>query len=671
MSGLNEWQQKAVQTTEGRVLILAGAGSGKTTVLTKRIEYLLSQKVDPQSILGLTFTNKAAKEMASRLAGLVGHAVAKKVCLSTFHSFALYLLKKEIAHTGFPPHCTIADRQDLLRHLQTIVRDILDHEKGESPSLQCLLEDISLSKNRVIPIEEIAKRRTPSISYMNLAKEVFDRLQSCFRIHGIFDFDHMLWLVHDLFQTNEAVLDKYATRFQYIMIDEYQDTNPVQAQIATALSSKWGNLCVVGDDDQSIYSWRGADVANILNFKADVVVTLEQNFRSTSVILHAANKVIEVNTERYEKSLWSQKAHGKPIDVIVAPTEEAEAEAVVMRIIKLREKHGLAWKDFAILYRSNILSKSIEAALLRARYMEKGKLIQSIPYRAYGGDELYDHKEIKDILAYLKVALNPKDILAGMRSLHYPRKGIGEASIERIQKIAEERGDSFFNAIQHITSLQALQEHFPKKALDGMRRYVAVIQNFLLRLKETKSLVQSVQQLIQEIELKEAIFSEVQSQSMRLWKEERISQFLETIALFESDDSSLGLDLLDQCVMAFELQEERKKRSQRLSSIEDDENHVSLMTFHSAKGLEFPVCFLIGVEDHLIPHEKSSVEGGLEEERRLLYVALTRAKDRLFLSMAIKRKKMGTELFSRPSRFIIDIPKECLNPVQWDLYASV
>jgi len=674
-STLNEWQQKAVETTQGKVLILAGAGSGKTTVLTKRIEHLLHNNVPPEAILGLTFTNKAAKEMSLRLAQLVGQSVAKKVFLSTFHSFALYILRRESHKAGLSSHFTIADKQDVLRHLQTIVRDVLDHDKGDIPSLQCLLEDISSAKNRCVSIEEIAKNRGSSW-YVEFSKEIFQRLQACFRVYGILDFDHMLWLLNDLFHRDEELLKKYSDRFQYIMIDEYQDTNPIQANIAVRLSSKWGNLCVVGDDDQSIYSWRGADVANILSFQADTIIKLEQNFRSTPTILRAANSVIQVNTERYEKSLWSVKDTGSPIQVIVAPSEQLEAEAVVSRIVAMKEKYGLLWKDFCVLYRSNALSKAIETELLKARYVQAGRVLQSIPYQVYGGDELYDHKEIKDVLAYMKVAVNPSDVLAGTRSLNYPRRGIGEVSIEYIRAQSEALSIPFFECICHILETPNLKENLSAKTQEGMRSYVNIIQKFQKDIVATKSVGRSVRSLVESMCLKEAIFSEVKSQAMRDWKDERLRQFFETIDAFQAtaegeNACSDPMELLHACVSAFQLQEEKRAVSQHLAAVSDDENHVSLMTFHSAKGLEFPVCFLIGVEDHLIPHEKSLFEKGLEEERRLMYVALTRAKERLFLSMAMKRKRMGQEESSRPSRFIMDIPQECLQPVDWRAWKNI
>ncbi len=671
---LNEWQTKAVTTIHGRVLILAGAGSGKTTVLIRRIEHLLNQSVPPEAILGLTFTNKAAHEMSLRLASSVSSSIAKKVHLSTFHSFALYVLRKEASSIGLSPHFTIADRQDVLRHLQTIARDLLEHETGELPSLQCVLEDISMAKNRFIPIEEVAEKRAGKNSwYIDFAKNIFTRLQACFRIYNIVDFDHMLWLLNDLFEQKKELLFKYSSRFQYIMIDEYQDTNPIQASIATHLASQWGNLCVVGDDDQSIYSWRGADVAHILNFPADNIIKLEQNFRSTPVILQAANSVIQLNQERYDKSLWSKKDEGKKIQVFVAPSEEKEAQGVVARILSMKEKYNLLWRDFCVLYRSNALSKLVETELLKARYVQGGRVLQSIPYQVYGGDELYDHKEVKDILAYMKVAINPRDAMALIRSLNYPRRGIGEASLEYIRAFSESSSCSLFDAVVLILNDQTSSHELSEKTKKGMREYVQIITGFQDNIKAHMPLGEAVRRLVQSIGLKDAIFSEVQSQAMRKWKEERIEQFFESVSSFQQNEAldTNPLETLYECVTAFQAQEERRNISNKITSLSEGDDHVSLMTFHSAKGLEFRVCFLIGIEDHLIPHEKSLLDRGLEEERRLMYVALTRAKERLFISMAMKRRRMGQEENSRPSRFILDIPKECIQSVSWDAFSLV
>lgn len=668
-SGLNEWQQKAVETTEGRVLILAGAGSGKTTVLTKRIAHLIDIGVSPNAILGLTFTNKAAKEMSHRLESLVKPSIAKKITISTFHSFALAILRKEASSIGLLPNFTIADRQDVLRHLQFIVRDILEHDTSEIPSLQCLLDDIATVKNRAISMKEVAQKRGGTW-YVTFAEDVFQRLNSSFLTYNMVDFDHMLWLLHELFEKHPDVSKRYSQYFQYVMIDEYQDTNPIQAKIAMALAKESNNLCVVGDDDQSIYSWRGAEIANILCFKADSVITLEQNFRSTAVILQAANSVIQMNQERHEKSLWSHKESGSLIELFVAPTEVCEAEAVVSRILKIREKEKLPWSDFAILYRSNSLSQVIEAELLKARYIDSGAFHQGIPYRVYGGDELYEHKEVKDLLSYMKVALNPYDVMAFTRSVNYPRRGVGEVAINYIKKIASESDLPIFIAVKNIIENSALQKELSKNALIGLRQYIEAIESFIDTLSSSSLLSDSVRQLAVTIQLERAIFSEMKSEAMRKWKKERLEQFFSTLSAFDTTSSENGMvidpiERLHRAVSSFQLQEENRGVSARLSSQDHSEDSISLMTFHGAKGLEFRVCFLIGIEDGLIPHEKSLLDRGLEEERRLMYVALTRAKEQLCISMAMRRKKMGVEENARPSRFVHDIPKECLRVTHW------
>ncbi|MDB6081913.1 MAG: pcrA [Chlamydiia bacterium] len=654
-SHLNEAQREAVTTADGRLLILAGAGSGKTSVLTLRIVHLMkSCNVRPEAILGLTFTNKAAEEMRARLALLIDPKSAKKVILSTFHSFCMWVLRREAEHLGYTNSFTLYDRQDLTRLLSSIARDVLEHE-GQLPSVQKTLDVIGLAKNKGISPENISG--SGSTWHDGFAKEVGKRLNESLRAYNAVDFDHLLWLTGELFERFPAVLEKYQQRFSHVMIDEYQDTNPIQAKIAYLLTQKSNNLCVVGDDDQSIYSWRGADVTNILRFPDAKVVKLEQNFRSTNQILKAANALIDCNKERHRKNLWSNKGDGVPLDVFYAPSEVCEAEAVVSRLIKLKEKHSLRWGDFAILYRSNALARPIESALLRNSFLtedaEGRKHYRGIPYRVYGGDEFYEHKEVKDLLGYLRVIVNPDDHEGLLRVMNYPRRGIGEQALDLMTQRHRK---------ENLSLWQVMHEELPEisdRAKAGVKQFIELIEWAKVRFKEV-DYASAMQELISKLQFQKAIFEEVKSDAMRKWKLENINGLVSSLKEYQErmEEPSL-VDYLSSTLLNA-TQENWKKESH------DATDHVHLMTFHSAKGLEFRATFLIGLEDHLIPHEKSLSEGTLEEERRLMYVAITRAKEFLTLSMASSRKRMGIDSKSKPSRFLFEIPPELMKSSKWD-----
>lgn len=655
LTHLNDPQREAVTTSEGRLLILAGAGSGKTSVLTQRIVYLINVcKVPPDAILGLTFTNKAAEEMRARLALHIEPKQAKKVILSTFHSFCMWILRREAIHLGYTKEFTLYDKQDLTRLMSSIARDVLEHE-GQLPSVQKTLDVIALSKNKGLSPGEISG--SGSAWHDGFAKEVGKRLNDSLRAYNAVDFDHLLWLTGELFERFPEVLSRYQSRFQYVMIDEYQDTNPIQAKVAHFLTEKSNNLCVVGDDDQSIYSWRGADVANILRFPNAKTVKLEQNFRSTNSILKAANALIDCNKERHRKNLWSTKGEGTPIEVFYAPTEVCEAEAVVKRLLRLKEKQGLHFSDFAILYRSNALSRPIESALLRHTYLTDDKQYRGIPYRVYGGDEFYEHKEIKDLMAYLRVIVNSHDHEAFLRIINYPRRGIGEQALGLMTKRHRSTGISLWQVMQEV--LQEESSDISDRAKAGLKQFVELITWAKERFS-SGDYAASMDELIQKLQFQKAIFEEVKSDAMRKWKLENVRELVSSLKEYqEHGENPTLLDYLSSSILNRQ-QEQWKKEGQ----VESD--HVHLMTFHSAKGLEFRATFLVGLEDHLIPHEKSLKEGTLEEERRLMYVAITRAKEYLTLSMASTRKRMGVEAKSKPSRFLFEIPRELMLTTKWD-----
>lgn len=664
-AGLNSQQRIAVEKIYARVLVLAGAGSGKTRVLTLRMAHLIrNHATPPSSILGLTFTNKAAAEMRHRLGFLVQSSIAKQVSLCTFHSFCMQILRTEIQRLGYTQHFTLYDEKDIQRLVNMIARDLLDHE-GQLPSLSTTTEAIIFARNRGLNASEITG--TGSEWHDQFTQNLYRRLQDCLRAYNAVDFDSLLGLTVELFEKCPDVLEKYQDRYRYIMIDEYQDTNPIQYRLAKMLSDKYNNLCVVGDDDQSIYGWRGADVQNILEFSEATVIKLEQNYRSTNIILKAANAVISNNQKRLGKALWSNKGEGEPIEVFNAPSEIEEAEAVVCRIDRLREKEGLCWGNMAILYRSNALSRNFETALLKYSWKDKDDTwVKGIPYRVFGGVEFYERREIKDLFAYLRVIVNPLDQEALLRVINYPRRGIGEGSLDLLTSHNRSLKIPLWDVLNHVVSetpgYEQLKEKINIKALDGIQKFLNIISLAKDKFSQPP-LHETMKWLIEKISYQKAIAEEVKSTQMRDFKWENVQEFVSALGDYDehaAKDTEKPYSLHDY-VLSSPLE-----RGWNASSVKQEkENKVTLMTFHSAKGLEFPACFLVGMEDHIIPHEKSLKQTGIEEERRLMYVAITRAMKFLTISMARKRKQMGVEAMSRPSRFLFEIPRECLKMTNW------
>ena len=660
---LNSEQQKAVLAAKGRVLILAGAGSDKTSVLAYRIAHMLQNlDIPPEAILGLTFTNKAAQEMRQRVGKIVSPKLAKNVTLSTFHSFCMQVLRKEIQRLGYTSNFTLYDEKDTRRLSQQLARHLLEHE-GELPSLEKTLGKISYAKSRGLSFEEVAKEKADW--HDQFSADLFGRLKTCMRAYNAVDFDSLLSLTVQLFEEHPDVLAHYQERYRYIMIDEYQDTNPVQYRLAKMISSKYNNLCVVGDDDQSIYGWRGAEIKNILHFESEVVIKLEQNYRSTPTILKAANSVIANNAERHAKQLFSAAEEGEQITLFHAPTELEEAQSVVQRMIKLRKEKNILWKDMAILYRSNILSRPFEMALMQAVWEKDGKWVRGIPFEVFGGTEFFERAEIKDLIAYLRVIANPLDQESLLRIINVPRRGISDNTLDLLTQLNRKRGVPLWEVLEEIASPLSteLKNDLSDKAIAGICTFVDLIKTSQHKFSQ-RPLNSAYAWLIDEIDYKKAIIDDVKSEKMRDFKWENVAHCIDAMAIYEEELSSSGqqdeislthflsTSLLDQDRIV-----ERDKHQK--------EDKVNLMTFHSAKGLEFTACYLVGLEDQIIPHEKSLLETGLEEERRLMYVAMTRAKKHLTLSMARKRKKMGKEILANPSRFLFEIPKELLRITSW------
>lgn len=635
---LNPQQQKAVEATDGRVLVLAGAGSGKTKVIVHRIAHLIEAKgAKPNSILGLTFTNKAAAEMRERVGHLLSPAIAKQVVLSTFHSFCMRVLRHEIHHLGYTKQFSLYDERDMRRLLKQITRDHLEHE-GDLPSIEPIMASIARAKSQGTSPDDA------------MSRALFERLQTSLRAFNAVDFDSLLSLTCELFEEHPDVLAKYQEHFRYIMIDEYQDTSPIQYKIAKMLSDKHDNLCVVGDDDQSIYGWRGAEIKNILAFESEHVIKLEQNYRSLPTILKAANSVIANNSERHAKELYSRAPDSEPITLFHAPTETDEAASVVQRLLHLRRKHNLRWKDFAILYRSNAIARNFEMALLQAMWQKGSEWKRGIPYQVFGGTELFERSEVKDLMAYLRLIANPKDEEALLRVVNVPRRGISDKTVATLTEENRKQNLPLWQVMGELTA----HPHLKDRAVGAVQQFVHVIEMARDSFSR-KPLSEALEELIDTVGYRKAIDDEVKSEKMRQFKWENVQSVVSALKSYEDESSDPHLqDFLSTTLL------DQTRFSKKEKDLIDDK--VNVMTFHSAKGLEFEATFLVALEDHIIPHEKNFQ---LEEERRLMYVAITRAKKHLTLSMARQRKRYGKDEKSTPSRFLFEIPKDLLRVVPW------
>ncbi|MBI5273180.1 MAG: UvrD-helicase domain-containing protein [Chlamydiia bacterium] len=643
---LNDSQKKAVHASNGRLLILAGAGSGKTRVIVHRIAHLIREKhISPQAILGLTFTNKAASEMRERVRALIDAEASRAVTLSTFHSFCMQVLRREIVKLGYTRDFSLYDERDLERLIKHLARDMLGHE-GELPSLAPTRSALNEASYQGI--------QEGHTWHDQFSKDLYARLQSTLRAHNAVSFDNLINLAIRLFEEHPETLDRYQERFRYLMIDEYQDTNPAQFRLAELLSAKYKNLCVVGDDDQSIYGWRGAEVSHILHFASDQTITLDQNYRSTQVILETANAVIAHNKNRHPKKLWTAGARGDLVEVFNAPTEVDEAEAVIARLIRIRDQEGLQWKDMAILYRSNALSRQFELSLLQASWQKNSHWIRGIPYEVFGGLEFSERSEIKDLLAYLRVIANGQDEEALLRILNVPRRGISDSFLDVLTQENRAAKVPLWHVLEEVAEGKRAFSAHPK-GLSGIRSFLELIKKARGRFA-TPPLADALIWLLEEIQYKKAIEEEVKSDKMRLFKWENVQECVNALAQYEQETNPAECSLQDFVATT------ALTRSHFPSALKQPrEDKVQLMTLHSAKGLEFPICFIVGLEDHILPHEKSMAATGIEEERRLFYVGITRARQRLILSMSRSRMRMGKSHPTNPSRFLFEIPKHLRN----------
>lgn len=638
LDGLNREQQQAVQHTEGPLLILAGAGSGKTKVLTVRIAYLLAQGVNPYEILAITFTNKAAKEMKSRVEGLVGD-VANRIWLSTFHSFCAKFLRFELDNfLGYNSNFTIYDTSDS----QVVIKAALKAFNLDDKyyPVGAMISAISDAKNKLMFASDYRKQAHDF--YQQKVADVYEYYERELRKNNALDFDDLLLIAVKLLQSNAAVLEKYSKRFKYVMIDEYQDTNHAQYLLAYLLSSYWKNIAVVGDADQSIYAWRGADIQNILDFEKDypncTSIKLEQNYRSTKIILDAANAVIDNNEGRPEKNLWTDKVEGAKIQHFTAQSEHEEAAFIGDTIVKKHDIHGVPYGDMAILYRTNAQSRVLEEALIK----------RALPYTMVGGTKFYDRKEIKDVLAYLRVLYNPFDDLSLLRIINVPKRSIGATTVSKLQDYARENGTSLFMTLTQLHLVDTIKG----KTKEKLEEFGILIFTLVAEMDD-KSVLDILEAILDRTgylaQLEESTDPQDQARA------ENIGELLSVAKDFQ-DTNPTGTveDFLEQVALVNDV-----------DSFEQEESKVTLMTLHAAKGLEFPIVFLGGLEEGLFPHSRTLMNPEeIEEERRLAYVGITRAEKELYISNATTRTVFGRTSSYLPSRFIDEIPAELVDSLR-------
>lgn len=635
LTGLNKEQQQAVQHTEGPLLILAGAGSGKTKVLTVRIAHLLAQGVNPYEILAITFTNKAAKEMKSRVEGLVGD-VANRIWLSTFHSFCAKFLRFELDNfLGYNSNFTIYDTSDSQAVIKAALKALNLDDKYYP--VGAMIGAISDAKNKLLFASDFRKQARDF--YQEKVADVYEYYERELRKNNALDFDDLLLVAVKLLQSNEAVLDKYSKRFRYVMIDEYQDTNHAQYLLAKLLASHWKNIAVVGDADQSIYAWRGADIQNILDFEKDypncTSIKLEQNYRSTKIILDAANAVIENNEGRPKKNLWTDKTEGAKIQHFTAQSEHEEAAFIGDTIAKKHDIHGVPYGDMAILYRTNAQSRVLEEALIK----------RALPYTMVGGTKFYDRKEIKDVLAYLRVLYNPFDDLSLLRIINVPKRSIGATTVAKLQDYARANGTSLFMTLTQLHLVDTIKG----KTKEKLEEFGILIFTLVAEM-EDKTVLDILESILDRTgylaQLEESTDPQDQARA------ENIGELLSVAKDFQ-DTNPTGTveDFLEQVALVNDV-----------DSFEQEESKVTLMTLHAAKGLEFPIVFLGGLEEGLFPHSRTLMNPEeIEEERRLAYVGITRAEKELYISNATTRTVFGRTSSYLPSRFIDEIPEELVD----------
>ena len=637
---LNPAQREAVEKTEGPVLILAGAGSGKTRVLTTRIGHLIEDKgVQPANILAITFTNKAANEMRERVEETL-ESDASDMWISTFHSCCVRILRKDINRIGYNRSFVIYDSADQVTLVKDCLKELNLNDKVFEPKM--IISTISGAKDKLYDPKQF-KAMHMNDNRMSKIADVYALYQDRLKRNSALDFDDLIFKTVELLKSDKEVLDYYRNRFKYIMVDEYQDTSKAQYELIKILAKEHQNICVVGDDDQSIYGWRGADIRNILEFEKDYddvhVVKIEQNYRSTQIILDAANTVISNNIERKRKRLWSEKKDGELIKIQVAQDEIEESDFVADMIAKISREQNRSYKDFAVLYRANAQSRSVEDALNRSQ----------IPYNIYGGTKFYERKEIKDLIAYLRVIQNPQDDISIKRIINVPRRGIGLRTIEKIEDRASLKQESIYSVLIDIET----NSEISTKARNSISEFVDNVIGTLRTMREVYPVSKLIEKVIESIDyygyIDELYKGDKEEAEER---KDNVKEFISVAMEFEQNSEEKDLEtFLTGVALTSE------------SSEEEEIDKVSLMTIHTSKGLEFPVVFIVGMEDGLFPIARavrSMSDSEIEEERRLCYVGITRAKEILYLTLTQKRTLYGKTNPSIASRFMEELPKECI-----------
>lgn len=633
IEGLNNKQKEAVLETEGPCLVIAGAGSGKTKVLTHKIAYLIAEKnIAPWNILAITFTNKAASEMKERIENLVGD-VAKDIWMGTFHSICVRILRKYIDRIGFDSSFLIFDTQDQ----RTLVKECLKALNIDDKMFtdRSVLSEISNAKNEMLePIQYSVKYQAD----FRKAKigEIYSLYQKRLKENNALDFDDIINYTIKILTENPDALEYYTEKFKYVLVDEYQDTNKAQFTLVTILASKYGNITVVGDNDQGIYSFRGADISNILNFEKDFpgtkIIKLEQNYRCTGNILKAANYVIKNNETKYEKKLWTENEEGKLPEIYQGDDEYDEARYIVEQINTLKREEYFKYSDFSILYRMNSQSRAIEDILLR----------EDIPYKVIGGLKFYERKEIKDTIAYLRLIANQSDNISLKRIINEPKRGIGKTSLDNIEEISQKAGISMYEVIKHA------DQYGLNRVFVNSREFVELIEDLRNKKEETQ-----ISELIK-IVLNKSGYTKALELENTVEAESRLQNLDELLTVAMEFEEEFAENSLNEFLESITL-------SSDVDNLEESAESVTLMTLHSAKGLEFPVVFLVGMEEGIFPGYKSIGEPKeLEEERRLFYVGITRAKQYLYLTCAKHRTIFGSTSYNAISRFVKEIPEELL-----------
>lgn len=637
LEGLNDKQYEAVVTTEGPCLVIAGAGSGKTKVLTHKIAYLIGEKgAKPWDILAITFTNKAANEMKQRITDLIGDD-AKDIWMGTFHSICVRILRRFIDRIGFESSFIIFDTSDQKTLIKGCMKDLAIDDKLLND--RAIQSEISNVKNEMLEPEQYAVRAKGDFRKEKISS-VYTLYQKRLKENNAIDFDDIINYTIKILMENPDVLEYYSNKFKYVLVDEYQDTNKAQFTLVTLLASKNGNITVVGDNDQGIYSFRGADISNILNFERDFqgtkIIKLEQNYRCTGNILKAANAVIKNNEVKYKKQLWTQNEEGNLPNVYLADNEYDEGSYLATQIEHLRREEYYKYSDFAVLYRMNTQSRAIEDIFRR----------ENIPYRIVGGLKFYERKEIKDIIAYLRLIQNGSDNLSLKRIINEPKRGIGKTSLEKVEQLAEQNGVSMYEVIKNA------EQYGLNRVYLNSREFVNTIEE----LKEEKENL-TISELIKKT-LKKTGYTKALENENTIEAENRIENLEEFLTVAIEFEEEFAENSLSEFLEGITL-------SSDLDNVEETEDVVTLMTLHSAKGLEFPVVFLIGMEEGIFPGYKSVSEPTeLEEERRLCYVGITRAKQQLFLTCSKQRTIFGSTSYNPVSRFLKEIPEELLEGYQ-------